>query len=306
MIRLLLALVCATTLSGCSADDAEPRAGGDPGAGSSASSTPSPGADRPTRPSGPGAVAESLTRAEQAIADPATDDRALTAAARQQQVSYRTWSDHPGWDRRVLAAVPATLRPLVRDNLAARRSLRSIYPTSDADLPTTLPAWRIDPPDPLPALVADYRLAQRRTGVDWRLLAAINFVETDFGRITGDSEAGAQGPMQFIPATWESYGAGGDIRDPHDAILAAGRLLAANGFADDPFAALHHYNNSDGYVRAVLVLADILREHPRELRGWHEWQIYYLTHRGPVLLPEGYDADRPVPVDRWLRQHPAS
>lgn len=304
MIRLLLALVCATSLTSCSgADPAHHRSPG-PGAAAHAAPTGGQTPGRPTRPTGPAAVAAALTAVEAAIADPATDDRTLTASARRQQVAYRTWSDHPGWDRRVLTAVPATLRPLVRDNLAARRALRSIYPTSDADLPTELPAWRIDPPDPLPALVADDHLAQRRTGVDWRVLAAINFVETDFGRITGTSDAGAQGPMQFMPATWASYGAGGDIDDPHDAILGAGRLLAANGFGDDPAAALHHYNNSDGYVRAVLLLAGILRDHPRELRGWHQWQIYFLTHRGPVLLPAGYDADRPIPVDRWLRQHP--
>ena len=37
--------------------------------------------------------------------------------------------------------------------------------------------------------------------------------------------------MQFMPATWKSYGRGGDIQDPRDAILAAGRFLAAAGAA---------------------------------------------------------------------------
>ena len=228
------------------------------------------------------------------------------AAARAQQVAYRTWSDHPGWDRSVLKTLPPDLRQLARDNVAARRALRSIYPSAPGALPHELPAWRIDPPDPLADLVADYRLAQRRTGVDWATLAAINFVETDFGRITGTSDAGAQGPMQFIPATWAAYGDGGNIHNSHDAILGAGRLLAANGFADHPQEALHHYNNSDGYVRAVTLLAGIIREHPRELTAYHAWQVYYLTSRGPVLLPEGYDEARPVPVGRWLRTHSAS
>ena len=299
MIRLLLALACGVALSACSGNDGTaPQHPAPPAAGSSSANGP------PERVTGADAVVATLARAEPAIADPATDQQTLTDLARRQQVAYRTWSDHPGWDRRVLAGLPPSLRALARAQVAARRSLRSIYPSSDAALPTELPAWRIDPPDPLDDLVADYHLAQRRTGVDWEVLAAINFVETDFGRITGTSDAGAQGPMQFIPATWEAYGAGGDIHDPHDAVLGAGRLLAANGFAGAPAAALHHYNDSDGYVRAVLLLAGILRDHPRELRAWHEWQVYFLTGRGPVLLPEGYDADHPVPVGRWLRDHP--
>ena len=37
--------------------------------------------------------------------------------------------------------------------------------------------------------------------------------------------------MQFLPSTFAAYGNGGDIHAPRDAILAAGRYLAANGFA---------------------------------------------------------------------------
>jgi hypothetical protein len=41
--------------------------------------------------------------------------------------------------------------------------------------------------------------------------------------------AGAQGPMQFMPATWAIYGHG-SIHRPRNAILAAGRFLAARGW----------------------------------------------------------------------------
>ncbi len=34
----------------------------------------------------------------------------------------------------------------------------------------------------------------------WYYLAAINLIETRMGRIDGLSTAGAQGPMQFLPA----------------------------------------------------------------------------------------------------------
>ena len=293
-MRLAVLLLVVGLTAGCTG---EPEAS-PPSSTPSSSPSPSPSTVVPQDAVGPqGEVAAAIVRAERKPSE---------AAARAQQVAYRTWSDHPGWDASVLKALPPDLRPLARDNVAARRALRSIYPSSPGALPHELPAWRIDPPDPLTDLVADYRLAQRRTGVDWATLAAINFVETDFGRITGTSEAGAQGPMQFIPATWAAYGDGGNIHDPRDAILGAGRLLAANGFADHPQEALHHYNNSDGYVRAVTLLAGIIREHPQELAAYHQWQVYFLTSRGPILLPEGYDEPRPVPVGRWLRSHSAS
>ena len=81
-------------------------------------------------------------------------------------------------------------------------------------------------------------------------LPGIHLVETRMGRIRGASTAGALEPMQFIPSTLAVYG-GGDINDLRDAILAAARLLRANGAPRDMADALWHYNPSDDYVRAV-------------------------------------------------------
>jgi hypothetical protein len=192
----------------------------------------------------------------------------------------------------------------VRANVAARREFRSMHPSATKDLADELPAWRIVPPAPARTLLRSYREAERRFGVDWEYLAAINMVETQFGRIRGTSVAGAQGPMQFIPTTWDIYGAGGDINDAHDAILAAGRLLRANGFARDRGAALWRYNNSWAYVRGVTHHAEVMRRDPRQLRGYLAWQVYYLTTDGSVWLPEGYVHRRPVPVDAYVAQHP--
>ena len=83
-----------------------------------------------------------------------------------------------------------------------------------------------------------YLEAQRRFGIRWQLLAAINFVESDFGRARTTAKADAQGPMQFEPATWRAYGLGGDVYSEHDAILAAANLLAANGGRTNERAAL--------------------------------------------------------------------
>ena len=87
-------------------------------------------------------------------------------------------------------------------------------------------------PEPAGVLLRHYREAQRRSHVDWHLLAAVNFVESAFGRLRNDSVAGAQGPMQFIASTWRQYGRG-DVHDPRAAILAAGRFLHAAGAPRD-------------------------------------------------------------------------
>ena len=106
-------------------------------------------------------------------------------------------------------------------------------------------------PAPADVLLGYYHEAEAASGVGWNYLAAINLIETCFGRIAGVSSAGAQGPMQFLPSTFARYGDGGDIPSPHDSIMAAGRFLAANGFADDHDHAIFGYNHSSHYVSAV-------------------------------------------------------
>jgi membrane-bound lytic murein transglycosylase B len=257
-------------------------------------------AGTPRLPRSPRRAADQITAAERAIAAPATSARRLAAAGHTQQLAYRVLADRPGWDSRVRALLPRPLRAVAADNVAARRAFRSMHPTRPADLATELPAWRIVAPRPAAELRRHYREAERRYGVEWEYLAAINLVETGFGRIHGTSVAGAQGPMQFLPTTWAIYGHGGDIRDPRDAILAAGRLLRANGFAEDPAAALYRYNNHSAYVRGVTLYAEVMKRRPRAFLGYHQWPVYYLTRRGSILLPEGYAERRPVPLKQWL------
>ena len=255
----------------------------------------------PTVPRSPRAAATLIEVADRAVQDPATPPALLTAAAHTQQVAYRTVADRPGWDTRVARMLPGPVRRETRANLAARRAFRSMHPTSSADLATELPAWRIVEPRPAAELRRYYEQAERRYGIDWEYLAAINLVETGFGRIDGTSVAGAQGPMQFIPTTWDIYGRGGDVHDPHDAILAAGRLLRANGFARDPQGSLYNYNNSTAYVRGVTLYAEVMQRRPRAYLAYHQWPVYYLTRAGSVWLREGYAERRPVPVREYLR-----
>ena len=101
-------------------------------------------------------------------------------------------------------------------------------------------------------------------GLSWRVLAAIGQVESDHGRNVGPSSAGALGPMQFMPATWASYGVDGDgdgkadIMNPYDAVPAAALYLCRNGAGRGGQAlydAIFNYNHADWYVREVLALA---------------------------------------------------
>lgn len=94
------------------------------------------------------------------------------------------------------------------------------------------------------------------------ILAAIASVESDFGRNPGPSSAGAIGFMQFMPATWKTYGVDADgngTADPYtpaDAIFAAARYLRASGAPTDWHRALFAYNHSASYVDTVLTRAE--------------------------------------------------
>ena len=261
-------------------------------------------AGTPARPASPAQAAEMVVAAQRVIRSDPPDAELLAAAGHTAQLAIREVAVRPSWLPRVLDRLGTRNRAWVRANVAARREFRSMHPSSSADLADKLPAWRIVPPAPARTLMRSYREAERRFGVDWEYLAAINLVETAFGRIRGTSVAGAQGPMQFMPTTWDIYGAGGDIDDAHDAILAAGRLLRANGFARDKGSALWRYNNSWAYVRGVTHHAEVMRRDARQLQGYLAWEVYYLTRVGSVWLPEGYAHRSPVPVRSYVAAHP--
>ena len=175
-------------------------------------------------------------------------------------------------------------RPLLdreqKATLDARRRLVALTP------PTRLPlsAFRTGPSLPARTLLRFYREGERRFGVDWEVLAAVNFVETGFNKLRSRSSAGAQGPMQFMPATWRAYGLGGSVHDPRDAILGAANYLRASGAARDLRAALWRYNHSARYVDAVSAFAAQIRRDPTIYFAYHAWQVYVKTPSGPRRL----------------------
>jgi membrane-bound lytic murein transglycosylase B len=153
-----------------------------------------------------------------------------------------------------------------------------------------LPKWRIVAPPPLTELRSAYDAAEAESGIEWQYLAAVNFVETKMGRIRGVSTAGAQGPMQFLPATWKRYGNGGDIDNAKDAIAAAGRFLKAKGGPANMRKALFRYNNSNYYVNAVMAYAQNMKDDSELLADYYAWQVIYRWAPGDVVLREGYEA----------------
>ncbi len=215
---------------------------------------------------------------------PGTPTPADPTLGRRQQLAYRAVSAHPGWAERVVDGVPASVRDAVQANLDAGTALSGL---TGETLPTSFPQWEIHRPLDAATLRAFYDEAEAASGIPWAYLAAIHLVETRMGRIHGLSSAGAQGPMQFIPETWASYGEG-DIADDHDAIQAAGRYLASRGGPADMDRALFSYNNDDRYVAAVQAYASVLLADPRTFAGYHAWQVFFATSDGTFLLPEGY------------------
>ncbi|MFC5142608.1 transglycosylase SLT domain-containing protein [Actinomycetospora rhizophila] len=253
----------------------------------------------PSVPEEPVALARVLEDTQATIADPARAPADVAAAARTAQVAYEELAFRP--ER--LPAVLAALSPRVREStdriVGAGRSLLSMAKRGPGDM---LPAWRIAAPRPPGELRAIYAEAQDRFGVPWTVLAAVNLVESRMGRIVSHSEAGARGPMQFMPSTWASYGLGGDVTDPHDAILGAANYLAANGGATDAGLdrALERYNNDDRYVRAVRAYATVMQADERAYLGFHAWEVYFRTTAGRVHLPVGYDEAEPVTAVAYL------
>ena len=242
-------------------------------------------------------VVEQIVTAERGLRDPDATAGELADFGHLQQVAYRILGRNDDWDTEVFASLPADVTRSAELHLAARRGLRGL--SSGYDAAEIIPAWEIIEPEPPASLLAHYAEAQALTRIDWEYLAAINLIETGMGRIRGLSSAGAQGPMQFIPTTWDEVGEG-DVNDPHDAIIAAARYLVRRGGPDDMESALWGYNNSDHYVEVVSTYAQLLREDPGAFTGIYNWEIWFWTAEGDVWLPVGIRNDEVVPLDEFL------
>jgi Transglycosylase SLT domain len=115
-----------------------------------------------------------------------------------------------------------------------------------------------------------YRAAARTCpGLTWEVLAGIGTMESGNGQSSargvhrGKNRAGAEGPMQFEPATFAEYAVRADPAvkltpyNPEDAIFTAARMLCVNGggSARRLKGAIFAYNHARWYVRDVLAIA---------------------------------------------------
>jgi soluble lytic murein transglycosylase-like protein len=190
----------------------------------------------------------------------AADARAVTAA--QVQERYEVLLDALAQAQAELASLSDRARRLEKaQELAARiAALNAAVDATGAQRVATARASVVPPA--FKRLYVD--AARTCSGMSWTLLAAVGQVESGHGANTNTSYAGAQGPMQFMPATFAAYAVDGDrdgdkdIHDPADAVFSAAHYLCANGAGRGGQAlerAIWHYNHAEWYVQLVLKLA---------------------------------------------------
>jgi membrane-bound lytic murein transglycosylase B len=240
-----------------------------------AQALPAPDAALPRAPDG---LAAALTATTRRLRDAlrhwdtsAAVPRDVTYLALHHQRMLRLMAARRALGDATLARLPRDVRGEARDTVLAQRSLAAIPRARHR------PRVRVASAAPAAELRRDYGVAQHRFGVHWSVLASINLVESAFGRIRSASEAGARGPMQFLPSTWRRYGMGGDIDDPRDAILAAANYLRTGGAAHDLDRALFAYNHSTSYVRAIRRFAGRMRADERTFLTYYAWQVFVRT-----------------------------
>lgn len=291
------ALILAVILvGGCSADASPPESQRSEtpqslAGGSRSVPTPPPDPTVDVRPSGPiprrpARLADDLAVTEAALFQEIDawrqgegSRRSAARVALRQQKIYRLLVRKPALSGKVVARLAASKAERVEHHVAVASALRAgVTPLNP---PLNIRTRR---PRPVAELVGYFKGAGNRFDIDWEVLAAINFVETRFGRLIGPSSAGALGPMQFLPSTWDQYGAGGDIFDPRDSIFAAARLLEANGATSNLRPALLAYNNSDAYVDAVRMYAQDIHRDLRHLYAYYLWQVFVITSEGDTQI----------------------
>jgi murein DD-endopeptidase MepM/ murein hydrolase activator NlpD len=223
-----------------------------------------------------------------------TSPKAPVAGKQEQQATTgarrkKAQASDEGSKTKKEAAKPKTRKPAKKADKAAKPE-KSVDapPAHAAPPPATNPSFSLAQPGAAPVgvpnffidkfrippfLLPIYQAAGVQYGIRWEVLAAINEIETDYGRNLNVSSAGAVGWMQFMPATWEMYGTDANhdgTRDPYnpvDAIFAAARYLKAAGGEADINRAVFAYNHADWYVDSVLMRARLISGLPADLVG---------------------------------------
>jgi hypothetical protein len=198
----------------------------------------------------------------------------------QQQSTQQSTTPKPQVEGKTKTLVDDSVKK-AKEQAAKDRTAQGVPTTTNPTLSVAIPG-----PAPIgvpnffiekfripPFLLPIYQAAGIEYGVRWEVLAAINEIETDYGRNLNVSSAGALGWMQFMPDTWKRYGVDANhdgTKDPYnpvDAIFAAARYLKAAGAATDISRAVFAYNHADWYVQSVLMRARLIGGLPADLVG---------------------------------------
>ncbi len=241
---------------------------------------------QPAAPPSQSQLTQAPTAAEQAAAQaPQPDAAPVVTGETRQRASARVRRDSSRGRRESLKRDSSARDPSVTAVAPApvrKRELRApdgqptlANPTvslaAPGPAPLGQPNFFIDKFRIPPFLLPIYQAAGIQYGIRWEVLAAINEIETDYGRNPNVSSAGAVGWMQFMPATWKSYGVDAnrdgtkDPRNPVDAIFAAARYLKAAGGDVDLRKAIFAYNHADWYVDSVLMRAQLIGGLPADV-----------------------------------------
>lgn len=192
-------------------------------------------------------------------------------AARQEELRVYELASYASVEASVLPLIPVALAQPLQDAIAGLHYLYILAGIDQYYLVNVHFTHPYSDAKSVDLLRSYYQEAYVASGVDPSYLAAINFIESNFGRVNGPSSAGALGPMQFLPGTWANYGNGGNVNDPHDAILAAARYLVHYGAPGDMSTAIFHYNLDDNYVSSVESFAQAYRSDPAWLDRMYYW-----------------------------------
>jgi hypothetical protein len=204
----------------------------------------------------------------------------LELFALYQQRIFRKLTKNERLEKAVLARLEGKVRKFYAGTIAAQEELASITGTSKK-----VPRFEFAKAETPHRLRRYFEEGERRFRIPWHMLAAVMFVESKFGKVLGPSVAGALGPMQFLPSTWDAYGGGGDIMDPHDSVIGAARYLNASGGPERMRDALFAYNPTEPYVNAIQIYARQIKRDEENFYMYYFWQVFVSTEKeGDVQL----------------------
>jgi hypothetical protein len=304
MQRTIATSICVLILLGaCNGDDTTGTTSPDPTASEApddsvttptpdpvpeAAPAPPPGAPIPTDPADLAAeiasVEESVARQVREFvaegARPASKlGEDLELLMLYQQRIFRKLTKNERLEKAVLPRLQGKVKKFYAGTIAAQEELASITGTSEK-----VPRFEFAKAESPGRLRRFFEEGERKFRIPWHMLAAVMFVESKFGKVLGPSVAGALGPMQFLPATWDAYGGGGNIMDPHDSVIGAARYLNASGAPERMRDALFAYNPTEPYVNAIQIYARQIARDETSFYAYYFWQVFVSTEKGDVQL----------------------